>query len=421
MRFRILFRVIFILIYTFGTYPLFAQRLFKIDWQKDVDSLNVLIKREHYVFSKNDLPRKYHKYLFDLKLNASDYTDERMLLELNKLMVQLGDGHSYVLPFGPKNIESYFLPVSFYWFSEGLFVIDAEKPYESLIGSKVVSINNLDIKRVLKLSIQYVHHDNKMTQKWLAPSFLRFKALYEIMGLSSNKDSIDIKFLNSTGEKFNMKIPFVQVHDLKGVPKLMHPRNLTNSDTLLYLKKVDKNYWFKAIDKKTVYCQFNQVRNDKNESLDDFAKRLREFVNQSEKTKLIIDVRHNNGGNKEILDSFVNSLVEFSRVQGNTLYVITGRNTFSAAQIFISLLYRDANCKFLGEESSSKPNFVGEENIFILPNSGAIVSVSNKYHETIPGNHQKFIPVSKKISLSSSDYFHNIDPVLGFILNNTTK
>lgn len=242
MRFRILFRVIFILIYTFGTYPLFAQRLFKIDWQKDVDSLNVLIKREHYVFSKNDLPRKYHKYLFDLKLNASDYTDERMLLELNKLMVQLGDGHSYVLPFGPKNIESYFLPVSFYWFSEGLFVIDAEKPYESLIGSKVVSINNLDIKRVLKLSIQYVHHDNKMTQKWLAPSFLRFKALYEIMGLSSNKDSIDIKFLNSTGEKFNMKIPFVQVHDLKGVPKLMHPRNLTNSDTLLYLKR-----WIKTI------------------------------------------------------------------------------------------------------------------------------------------------------------------------------
>ena len=92
--------------------------------------------------------------------------------------------------------------------------------------------------------------------------------------------------------------------------------------------------------------------------------------------------------------------------------MLTGRNTFSAAQNFIAQLDRRTRAIFVGEPSSSKPNFVGEENDLTLPWSGAIVSISTRYHENIPGDKRQWIEPDIKVDLSSSDYFANRDPVL---------
>ena len=96
--------------------------------------------------------------------------------------------------------------------------------------------------------------------------------------------------------------------------------------------------------------------------------------------------------------------------------MITGRNTFSAAQVFISLVNRDTHALFAGEPSSSSPNFVGEGNYITLPYSGAMGSISNKYHEQIPGDKRLWIQPDFPITLSSTQYFNNEDPVLNFIL-----
>ena len=96
--------------------------------------------------------------------------------------------------------------------------------------------------------------------------------------------------------------------------------------------------------------------------------------------------------------------------------MLTGRNTFSAAQIFISQLDRTGHATFAGESSSSKPNFVGEENDLTLPWSGAIASISNRYHETIPGDTRSAIEPRIRRTLAAADYFANRDPVLEAVL-----
>jgi C-terminal processing protease CtpA/Prc len=141
-------------------------------------------------------------------------------------------------------------------------------------------------------------------------------------------------------------------------------------------------------------------------------------LSSSEKPKLlIIDVRHNNGGNLDLLQSLINGIKHFEREnEKSKIIVITGRNTFSAAQVFISLLNKDTHALFAGEPSSSSPNFVGEGNYITLPWSGAMGSISNKYHESIPGDTRKWIEPDFPVSLSSDAYFKNQDPVLEFIL-----
>jgi hypothetical protein len=67
---------------------------------------------------------------------------------------------------------------------------------------------------------------------------------------------------------------------------------------------------------------------------------------------------------------------------------------------------------FAGEMSSSKPNFVGEEYEIVLPWSKAIGSISNRYHETIPGDSREGIAPELKVEVSAADYFANRDAVL---------
>jgi hypothetical protein len=43
-------------------------------------------------------------------------------------------------------------------------------------------------------------------------------------------------------------------------------------------------------------------------------------------------------------------------------------------------------------------------------------SISNKYHENIPGDHRRWIAPDFPVSLSSQAYFKNQDPVVEFIL-----
>lgn len=98
------------------------------------------------------------------------------------------------------------------------------------------------------------------------------------------------------------------------------------------------------------------------------------------------------------------------------IIVITGRNTFSAAQVFITLINKETKALFAGEPSASSPNFVGEEgNFFMLPWSGAIGNISTRYHESIPGDKRKWIQPNFTIILSSTSYFENQDPVMDYI------
>src|SRR6185436_12789329 len=170
-----------------------------------------------------------------------------------------------------------------------------------------------------------------------------------------------------------------------------------------------------------LYVQFNQVMNSPQESLAAFAQRLGDSVRRMNPKAIIVDVRHNNGGNLNLLPPLMDVFrsYESARKDGR-IYVLMGRNTFSAAHVSLTQMDRDTHAIFAGEPSSSRPNFVGEERPVQLPWSGAIGSISDRYHETIPGDTREWIEPRIKLTLSSLDYFANRDPLLEKVLGDIT-
>jgi hypothetical protein len=93
--------------------------------------------------------------------------------------------------------------------------------------------------------------------------------------------------------------------------------------------------------------------------------------------------------------------------------VITARDTFSAAQNLLNRLERWTSPVVVGEPSSSRPNFVGEDTELELPWSGVFGSISSRYwQDSDPGDDRPWIAPAIPIALTAADYLAGRDPVL---------
>ena len=391
-------------------------------WTDDIDHLLAKIKEQHYVYKDKPLPPALTRGAEELKARVAEYSDERMLAELQGLMYHLGDGHSYILPLAAKDIDSRYLPLQLYEFSDGMFVVDADDANSRLIGMKVLEIGGVPVAKMMQDTVTYVSQDNVFGAKWIGPTVIRFRGYLEKYGVPKGSPDVAIKFADKEGKPLQSRVTFVVPSNFRGIPKLVPPRGSTSKAAALYLSNVGDNYWYRHLpEKSTVYFQFNQVQNKDGESIRDFAAKLDAELKANKPRLLVVDVRHNNGGNSYLFPPLIRAFKEFESSQKGRIVVLTGRNTFSAAQNFISTIDRETNAIFAGEPSSSKPNFVGEENEVVLPFSGARGSISNRYHEMIPGDTRQWIVPDLEIRSASKDYFENRDLLLEEVLKKYSK
>ncbi len=391
-------------------------------WRSDLDFLLSEMRRQHYVYRSKPLPETLERRAAELRQAVPRFSDERILAEFQRLMSFLGDGHCYILPAGAERVRSTYLPLSFQLFYDGLYVIDAGAGHERWIGSRVVKFGDVSVDNAIARIGEMTSKDNPMGAKWVGPFLLRFRGFLEAIGLEAiggpaGAGNVRMAFEGRDGRVVTQDIELAPVSRLRGIPKLIPSRIPGATNPPLYLSAVSTNYWLKELPDGVLYFQFNQVIDGSGETIGEFARRLQTFIKERSPKTLIVDARHNNGGHAELLPPIIETLKRFEAGDPQSkIIVITGRNTFSAAQIFIAQVNRHTRAVFAGEPSSSKPNFVGEENQIVLPWSGAIGSISNRYHESIPGDTRAWIEPEIKVELSSKDYFANRDPVLEAIL-----
>jgi hypothetical protein len=257
-------------------------------------------------------------------------------------------------------------------------------------------------------------HDNEMTPIWLMPLYLSCSDYLKALGVVPDSNRVGLTTEDAQGHREQIVVE-------------AKPDKLSMSDlqTLLqapgappvplYLTNVTDPYWFEPLpDHNAVYFQFNQVQEKPGESLQSFAKRLQEYLEQHAVKNLIIDVRRNPGGNSTLEVPLWRTLIHFEMSRPDArIFVIMGRNTFSACQVFIGNVERLTHAVFVGEPSSSSPTFVGETSWVIPPYSNAQISISTRIHQVYDNvDQRRWIAPSIPVVFSSKDYFSNRDPAL---------
>lgn len=398
-------------------------------WRADLRLLTCEIKRKGYhLFPRTGTEADFHAAVKKLHDSIPQLTDGQIIVEIMKLMRRVGDGHSGLLG-GNRAEFLQNLPVQFYLFEEGLFIIAADPKYKDLLGARVLRFGTRTPDEIVKGLAAIINRDNEIWIKQTATYRMRSLGLLNWLGLvpETDKVSLTVRGLDGKERVVSLATDATQP-DIWNVKP--NPSTWTNlSQTLpapapLYLKNPSAPYWFEYLpDSKTVYFGFNSVRNDPKESLADFTSRLFKFVDENAVEKLAIDMRWNNGGNTMLLNPLVQGLIKNEKInKRGKLFVIIGRRTFSAAQNAATFIERYTNATFVGEPTGSSPNFVGEERPFTLPYSKLVINVSDLYWESaFPFDKRTWIAPQIYLPPTFEDYRMNRDAAIEAIINYKEK
>jgi hypothetical protein len=391
-------------------------------WQYDLRLVKQEVMRKAYLrrgLSLDNFNSQYDK----LYHSIDKKTDQQIVLDLMKLMVAVNDGHTGLFPPATKEYKLT-LPLQFYYFTDGLYIVAADEKYKELLGARVTQFGDHRTEEVAAALSPYINRDNEIGVVQRIQDFIRHTTALKALGLIPEGEKASLK-LDKAGKVFtalviaDTSLPRVD-HKSAYPSNWISYHNTLSNPVPLYLKNPRTNYWFEPLPaSRAVYMQFNSVRNDKAEPLTAFMERVMKYTMDNDVDKLIIDLRWNNGGNTMLLPPFINALIKNEKInREGHLFVITGRRTFSAAQNLSTFLERNTNAIFVGEPTGSSPNFVGEEDYITLPYSKVNINVSDLYWQSSwPGDNRTWIAPMLYLPPTFKAYSANRDEPLEAILN----
>jgi tetratricopeptide (TPR) repeat protein len=153
------------------------------------------------------------------------------------------------------------------------------------------------------------------------------------------------------------------------------------------------------------------------ETLEQFASRLASAINQDDVDRLVIDLRHNTGGNNTLLRPLLVTLISSKLNHRGGIYCIIGRRTFSAAQNFVNRLESYTNVIFIGEPTGENVNMYGDANHIELPHSHLVMAVSHLWwQDKDPRDNRAATFPELSSVMSFQDYVAGRDSVLQLAL-----
>lgn len=387
-------------------------------WRRDLDYLVAEARRLHAGPERPAFSSAFDSAVSALRRRIPALSNDEIVIELQRLVALLGDGHTGIYgpdPDSPLRFEAGFLPVLFYEFEDGLFIVDAMGEARRWIGSRVVAIGPRPAEDVVEELHGFTHRDNPMTVLWLGVRFhLPSLSFLRTVGATEDLSGATLTVRTPAGEERRVRLRGDA--DIREFRRKLRPPPTLEGPPPLWLRNVDANYRLEPLpERDALYFPFNQVRDaEEGPSLSAFADSLRAVLESTGARHLIVDVRHNNGGNNGLLRPLVRTLVWWEQDgPDRRIFVITGRNTFSAAQNFINRVERWTDAVFVGEPSSSRPNFTGEETNLLLPFSRVRGSISNRHwQDSDPDDRRPWISPDIPVRLRSDEYFGGRDPAL---------
>ncbi len=353
-------------------------------WRYDLQLLVRELKRLHYEMSKKGPPAGFDDFVRKLHDDVPKLTDRQIEVAFMRIARMAGDGHTVVRPayaafaLHGQADRRRGLPVSFYLFEEGLFIASAAPAHKDLAGAQVLRFGDHPVDEVVKALDPLISRDNDIWVRNVAPAMMRRPQILNGLGLLPEDDRATLALRDKDGKERTVTLT---ADSGEPAADWVNARDETPGPEPLCQKDRKSPYWFEYLpDSKTVYFQYNAVANDPKEPLDKFCERLFGFIGKNDVARLVIDMRYNGGGNNFLNRPLLQGLIRCDKVnRRGKLFVIVGRNTFSAAQCGATQIERYTEATFVGEPTGSAPNFVGESVMLNLPYSKMRASISDLY------------------------------------------
>lgn len=357
----------------------------KEKWSEDLDFLkgNLIKKHKNLFFKINE--DEFNEIIEKLKEEVDSLEYDDIKVEISRIVAAIGDAHTSVL--FPVNK---YLPVKFYCFDDGVYIIRVSETYKELLYKKVEYIEGIPIDEVLSDISNIISHENEFLLKAQSAKYLQ--AVDVLYGLYICDDKEEVK-IRVGGRSVSLKTVSADKLNYMETAKLP-----------IYAKNNYNNYWFEKINDE-VYIKYNSCREDGIKTLNECINETIEFINNNNIYKVTIDLRNNLGGDSRLIQPLINFIKDNDKInKKENLKVVIGRETFSSALLNAYEFKFNTNAEIIGEPSGGKPNCYGEILKFTLPNSKFIVSYSTRYYKLIEDDSILALYPDRNLYESINDY-----------------
>lgn len=288
--------------------------------------------------SKEKIMEKLNAFMKDDTIN----TKPQFLYFINQIMRELNDPHTFI------DNTSTIIPFKFRMIDDKVFVINANSEYKKLIGSELKSINNVDIKKVVKELGSIVSFT---TPEWVNSEVERnlndLGYLYILPSMKGN-------------ENYTFKIGEENYN--------FHINQKINYDGLK-----EPNYKFN-IDKENniINITYRKCRNDENYPFKNFIADIEKESKENNINDFIVDLRGNVGGDSEIIIPLLRFL------ENKNIVTIVDNSVFSSGSLALYDL-KKIGSKTVGTNIGTTMNNFGDCYNYETPNLKIKGFVSQKY------------------------------------------
>lgn len=352
-------------------------------WRQDLDFLAHQMPSQHANLFHAMRRGQFDSALASIRDWLPSLARHQLIVELERLAAMIGDGHSNVGPWRDTMVAFHTLPIALYRFSDGYYVRAATREQAALLGARVSRIGPVSIDSAEALVAPLISRDNAMGLWMYAPLLLQMPEVLHALGLSRDPNRAELRLdLNGTSRTVTLEASGLFPNLSGDADKSWNPRPgwvdlRERSAAPLWLSRTRDPYWFTYVpDGRLLYCQLNEIQ-ERGERLADFFARALAAADSTGAERFVLDLRLNGGGNGYYNRTIVRALVRSRFDERGRLFVITGRRTFSAAQMLISDLEEWTNPIFVGEPSASRGNAYGDSRRLVLPNNRVTVRVSS--------------------------------------------
>ena len=386
-----------------------------IDWDYEIDLLARELAEKHPdLFFRTDSEWYYHAMSQVVK-ETPGKSRFQVSVRLQQVLAAMGDAQTQI-NYHFLVEKSYILPIEYYWFEDGIYLLETDKKYEALLGKKLTAVNSVPIEVVIDSLATLLVLDNHSVLKNHIPQMLTWFQLLEYFGFADGKElSITVK--DSTGEKLSrtFHLPFEL-----GEKIAIHPSSLP-------LGWQDQKAFFREQyfeNEHIYYIQYNRCWSREAEedygsgasalfmpSFKEFEKQVYPVLKKKEIDKLVFDIRFNKGGHASQGTEFISKICKTLPKDHGDIFVLVGRITSASAIINTVDFMKSADVVLVGEETSGKPNYFGEVNRFVLPESRLIVSYPTRYFSLLDEDLPTLIP-DLMTPLGFEQYMKGIDPAM---------
>jgi hypothetical protein len=390
---------------------------------------DLVLLRERIVAMHPNPWRRVSRVAFD---KAADNLARRLptldrphaIVGMMQLLASLQDGHTTIPAVQPR-AGLLILPLRLRIYGDALYIDGCDRRYAAALGAQVSMIGGTPVAEAIRRLRTITPGDNAMSVANRLPGYAISPTALAGLDIVRDARAPVVLTLVKDGKSVPLSVTAVEPSK-KMVYKELTARYSEDwveaepARPPLWQENPEKAYWYRFDQSTdTLFVQYNASTNDPADPMPTFAKRLRAEIETRKPVRVVLDLRMNAGGDAYWNRPLLLALLHADELEATgKLFVLIGKQNFSAGTLLAIDLEKYSSAIFIGEPTGGSIQSFGDHQPVILPTTGLLAMVATlAYQNNGPRDDRPWLAPQMAIDAAPEDAALGRDRVFEAVLH----